>query len=316
MIRSLIAAVVIGVAVHGQALAQWPEREINVIVNYGAGGVTDVATRILTKHMEVKLGKPIIVQNRAGAQATLGPAYVAKQPADGYTVGVVTFSSVAIMPHLMNVPYTIDDFEFVGMYGRFQYGLAVRTDSPYRTVADLVAAAKKAPKPIFFGAPGAPNNIAFFELARKTGAKFEQVSYKSGAETVTALISGQVEAIIQTPSEIVPHVTSGRLRLLASVSPTRWPDRPDMPTMKEQGFDVEIDSWMGLAVPKGTAKNVVAKLESTLIDAVKSEEVITGLRNMGIDPMALTGAQYRQKVQDGYAEIGQQLKRAGITKQQ
>jgi len=315
MIKSLIAGVAVGLAVQGQAQAQWPEKEINVYVNYGAGGVTDVATRILAKAMASKLGKPVVVQNKPGAQATLGPAYVAKQPADGYTVGVVTFSSAAIMPHLMDVPYTIDDFEFVGMYGRFRYGIAVRADSAYRTVADLVAAAKSAPKPVFFGAPGAPNNIAFFELGRKTGARFEQVPYKSGAETVTALVSGQVEAVIQTPSEIVPHVTSGRLRLLASVSPTRWPDRPDMPTMREQGFDVEIDSWMGLAVPKGTPKNVVAKLESTLIEAVKTEEVAAGLRNMGVDPAALTGAQYRQKVRDGYAEIGQQLKRAGLTKQ-
>jgi tripartite-type tricarboxylate transporter receptor subunit TctC len=314
MLKSIIAGVTLVAAVHGQALAQWPEKEVNVIVNYGAGGVTDVATRILTRAMAAKLGKPIVVQNKPGAQATLGPAFVARQPADGYTVGVVTFSAVAIIPHLMNVPYTIDDFEFVGMYGRFRYGIAVRADSPYRTVGDLVAAAKTASNPVFFGAPGAPNNIAFFELARKTGAKFEQVLYKSGADTVTALLSGQVEAIIQTPSEIVPHVTSGNLRLLASVSPSRWPDRPEMPTMREQGFDVEIDSWMGMAVPKGTPKPIVAKLEAAMIEALKSEEVVNSLRTMGIDPIAMTGEQYRQKVRDGHAEIGRQLKLAGLVK--
>ncbi|MDB6001571.1 MAG: hypothetical protein JWP52_3270, partial [Rhizobacter sp.] len=188
---------------------------------------------------------------------------------------------------------------------------AVRADSPYKTVADLVNAAKQG-KSVFFGAPGAPNNIAMYELGRKTGAKFEQVLYKSGGETVMALISGNVEAIIQTPSEIMPHVTSGKLRLLASVSPSRWPDRPEMPTMAESGFDVQIVSWMGLAVPKGTPPAIVERLQQSMFTAMKDKELLKAYGTMGIDPVIMSGAEYEQKIKEGFVEMGKVMKEAGL----
>lgn len=309
----LISAVLVTATVLAGApvLAAYPDKEIKLTVPYGAGGVTDVSARLLAKAMEKDLKTPIVVLNRAGAQATLGPAFVAKQEPDGYNVGVVTFAPMAIVPHMLPVPYTASDFAFVGAYGRFQYGLAVRADSPYKSVADLVTAAKGS-KSVFFGAPGAPNNIAMYELGRKTGAKFEQVLYKSGAETVMALIAGNVEAIIQTPSEIVPHVQSGKLRLLASVSPGRWPDRPDMPTMAESGFDVQIVSWMGLAVPRGTAPDIVARLQQSMFSAMKDKDLLKSLYGMGIDPLSISGAEYAQKINDGFVEMGKALKEAGL----
>ena len=194
-----LAAAAIGMTAT-PALA-WPDKEVTLTVNYGAGGNTDVASRELARAMEADLGRAVVVFNRPGALGTIGPAYVAKQQADGYNVGVVTLSSIAIMPHLMTIPYTARDFEFVAAYGRYRYGVVVRADSPYKSVADLVAAGKQGPG-IFFGAPSAPNNLAMFDLGRVTGAKFEQVSYKSGSETVSALLSKQVDAIVQNLSLI------------------------------------------------------------------------------------------------------------------
>lgn len=292
------------------ALAAYPEKEIKLTIPYAAGGVTDVSARFLARAMEKDLKTPVLVLNRAGAQATLGPAFVAKQEPDGYNVGVLTFAPMTMVPHMLPVPYTASDFAYVGAYGRFQYGLAVRADSPYKTVADLVNAAKA--KPVFFGAPGAPNNIAMWELGRKTGAKFEQVLYKSGSETVLALVAGQVEALIQTPSEILPHVQSGKLRLLASVSPARWPDRPEMPTMAESGFDVQIVSWMGLGVPKGTPPEIVTRLQQSMLAAMKDQDLLKSLLTMGIDPVSMTGAEYGQKIREGYVEMGKALKEAGL----
>lgn len=311
-LKMFSAALITATALVGApALADYPDKEIKLTVPYGAGGVTDVSARLLAKTMGMDLKTPVLVFNRAGAQATLGPAFVAKQEPDGYNVGVVTFAPMAIVPHMLPVPYTANDFAFVGAYGRFQYGLAVRADSPHKTVADLVNAAKGS-KSVFFGAPGAPNNIAMYELGRKTGAKFEQVLYKSGADTVLALIAGNVEAIIQTPSEIMPHVQSGKLRLLASVSPSRWPDRPDMPTMAESGFDVQIVSWMGLAVPKGTAPEIVARLQQSMFTAMKDKDLLKSLYAMGIDPLSITGAEYSKKINEGYIEMGKALKEAGL----
>lgn len=309
--RALLAGVALSFGLASAAFAAYPEREIRLYVGYGAGGVGDVSARLLAKVMEKDLKVPIVVMNRPGAQATLNPAQLAHQEGDGYNVGVLTFAPLAIVPHMQPVPYTARDFTFAGAFGRFQYGLAVRADSPYKTVADLVNAASKG-KSVFFGAPGAPNNVAMFELAKKTGAKFEQVLYKSGNETVMALIAGQVEAIIQTPSEIVPHVKSGKLRLLASVSPERWADRPDMPTMREAGYDVKIESWMGLAVPKSTPAPVVQRIEESMLKATKDKELVQAYQRMGIDPVSISGSEYARMVDDGYVQMGKAMKDLGL----
>jgi len=289
----------------------YPDQEVQLVVNYGAGGVTDVGTRLLAKALEKQLKKSVVVVNKPGAQATLGPAFVARSKPDGYTVGVVTYASIAMVPHLIEVPYVIDDFEYVGTFGRYRYGLVVNADSPYKTVADFVDAAKKSSKPFFFGVPGAPNNIAFFELAKLSGAKFEQVLYKSGIESVSAVVSDQVASTVQTPSEILPLVDSGRLRLLASVSPERWPDRPDVPTMKEAGYDVSISSWLGLALPKGTPTDVRKRLDEALAAAMKDPELVDGLNQMGIDPVWLSGSTYKEKIVTGYKEMRAQLEQTG-----
>jgi tripartite-type tricarboxylate transporter receptor subunit TctC len=312
--KSILPALSLSLVACSAGAATFPDREIKVIVNYGAGGVTDVAARVVTRALEKNLGKPVTVINRPGGQATLGPSFVARQPPDGYTVGVVTFAAVAIVPHLIDVDYTIKDFDFIGGFGQYRYGLAVRADAPYKTVAEFVNAAKAASKPMFFSAPGAPNNLAMWDLGKKSGAKFEQVLYKSGIDSVMAVVSGDVQAVIQTPSEILPQVKGGKIRLLASVSPERWSDMPEIPTMREAGFDVQINSWMGLAVPKNTPKEVVARLQDALMTSMKDPQVIQALKSMGIDPLTMSGAEYTKKVSDGYVEMGKALKENGLAK--
>ena len=293
--------------------ADYPDREVSLIVNYGAGGNTDVTARVLAKGMQKHLGKPIIVINKPGAEGTVGPAFLATQKPDGYTFGVVTYSTIAIQPHLRDLSYTIKDFEFVAGYGRFRYGVVVRADSSYKTLDDLVKAGKSGPG-IFFGAPSAPNNLALFELGRKTGAKFEQAPYKSGSETVTALLGGQVEVIVQNPSDVLAQIQSGKLRLLASASPVRWREFPDVPTMKEAGHDVEIDSWLGIAVPKGTPRPIVEKLQQAVLAALKDPEVLEKITLAGVDAEALTGAQYEKLLIQGAETMGRALKASGLAK--
>ena len=291
----------------------FPAHEVSMIVNYGAGGTTDVATRALAQTMEKILGKPIVVQNKPGALGTLTPAYVARQKPDGYQIGVVTYSTVAIMPHLMDLTYSMKDFEFIAGFGRFRYGIAVNADSPYQTLADLIAAAKEG-KGLFFGTTSAPNNLAIFELTRLAGAQFEHISYKSGGEAVTALLSKQVHVIVQNPPDIMPHIKAGKLRLLASASPMRWPELPDVRTIKEQGFDIEIDSWLGLAVPKGTPAAIVKVLEDATLKAMSDPALSTRMTQMGVDPASLSAKQYLDILEKGYIEMGNAIKAAKIPK--
>lgn len=310
--RYLLAGLCISFSMPMVCAASYPDREVRLIVNYGAGGVTDVAARLLAKALEQELKKPVVVENKAGAQATLGPAHLMRQAPDGYTLGIITLSAVSITPHMIDVPYTIDDFEFVGGSGRYRYGLAVQADAPFKTVQEFVQAARDAKgHPLFFGTPGAPNNLAFFDIAKKTGANLEQVLYKSGTEAVTALAAGQIAAVIQTPSEITPFVESGKVRLLASVSPDRWQTLPEMPTLKEAGVDVEIGSWMGVAVPKGTPAAVRSRLEQALAAAMKNPDLVSGLSKMGIDPAYLSGQDYAQLLKQEYKLMLPRLEAAG-----
>ena len=292
--------------------AAYPEKDISVIVPYGAGGSTDVIVRTVSQHMQRSLGKAVVATNRTGAQATLGPALVAKAPADGYTMGALTYSAVAITPHLMPVPYTVESFDYIGAFGRYQFGLAVRADAPYKTLQEFVAHAKNATKPVFFGSGGAPNNLAFFALGRNTGAKFEEVTYKGGLESVNALLGGQVEAVIQAPSEILPHVKSGSLRLLASASPTRWKESPDTPTLNEAGHNVEIDSWVGFIVPAGTPVAARQALAQAAKAAVEDSHVRSSLSSMGVESSWMPGEQFKRNLADLHRAMPAQLKEAGM----
>lgn len=291
----------------------FPDRPVTLVVNYGAGGNTDVSARALARGLERALGQPVVVTNRAGAEGTLGPAFVATQRPDGYTIGVVTYSTIAIQPHVRELPFTLDSFDVIGGYGRFRYGVVVRADSPYRSVADLVAAGRGA-NPVFFGAPSAPNNLALLELGRLTGAKFEQVTYRSGAETVVALMGRQVEAIVQNPSDVVPQIRAGQLRLLASASPMRWSEFPEVPTLKEAGFEVEIDSWLGIAAPRGLPDGVRAALENALLASLRDADIAGAVAATGVDPQALPGRDYAALLQAGHAAMGPILRRAGMAR--
>jgi len=313
--RTLLPVMLGGFLLPGMAgaRAEWPEREIQLVVNYGAGGNTDVSARAFAKGLERQLGKPVVVTNRPGAEGTIGPSFVATQKPDGYTLGVITYSTIAIQPHLREVPYTIGSFDFIAGYGRFRYGITVRADSPYKTLEDLVRAGKTGTG-LFFGAPSAPNNLALFELARVTGARFEQVQYKSGAETVVALLGRQVDVIVQNPSDVVSQIRAGQLRLLASASPMRWREFPDVPTVKEVGYDVEIDSWLGVGVPKGTPHEIVAKLEAAALAALRDPTVAEQIAATGVDPEALPGRQYEALLAKGFETMGPMLRRAGLAR--
>lgn len=289
----------------------FPNKEILLTVNYGPGSNTDVASRILANGLEKELGKPVVVDNKAGALGTLSVSALAKQKPDPYRVGVVTYATQAISPHLQNVTYTTDDFRFICGFGRYRYGIAVRADAPYKNIDEFVAASKKG-KPIFFGGTSTPNVLALLELGRVSGGSFQQVSFKSGAEVATALMGGHINAMVQNPSDIMPHVQSGKFRLLASASPIRWPEEPNVPTLREAGYPVEVDSWLGLALKSGSSEASSERLEQACLAAVKNPEIAQRIQATGVDPAGLTGAQYLSALKEGYTKMGAAIKAAKL----
>ncbi|MBK0393764.1 tripartite tricarboxylate transporter substrate binding protein [Ramlibacter algicola] len=291
----------------------WPTHELTMYVNYGPGSATDLVARALAGEMEKAIGQPVIVQNKPGAQGTLGPAFFARRPADGYSFGILSFAPAAIAPHMMDVAYKLDDFDVVAGIGRYRYGVAVRADSPYRTVKDLVDAAKSG-KGVSFTATGAPNNLALLKLGTLTGGSFTFVPMKSGPDSVNAVLGSHVDAVVQTPSDIMPFVQSGQMRLLASVSPVRWSELPDTPTMKEAGYNVEIDSWTGIAAPRGLPPEVLRTLEQAALKAVQSPAYQQRVKQFGVDPLAMDARSYRAFLEAGYRDMAKALRDAGMAK--
>lgn len=307
-----LTIVIVGGAsyVKAAAASNYPDRPITMTVGYGAGGGSDVATRLLARIMEKNLGQSIVIVNKPGAQATINAGYVAKSPTDGYTVGSITMAPIVVVPHMAPVSYTTDDFTFIGGFGRFSYAIAVHADSPYKTVADLVAVAKR--QPVFFSAAGSPNNIGMFDLGKKSGGQFEQVLYKSGSEAVLALASGNVQATVQPPGDLLPQMASGKIRVIASISADRISSWPDVPTVREQGYDVAIESWMGVAVPAGTPAPIVKKLEASLLLAMKDPEMVNGLKQFNLDPIPKGSDDYTKLIKEQYEIIGLSIKENGL----
>ncbi|WP_043342134.1 Bug family tripartite tricarboxylate transporter substrate binding protein [Belnapia moabensis] len=292
--------------------AGYPDREITAIVQYAAGGSTDVATRAVLAEAEKLIGVPVQVINRPGGQGTVGPQTIAAARPDGYTIGTGGLNSIAVTPHMLQVSYTPDSFTYLPAYAGFRYGIGVRAESPLRSLEDLIAAGRS--RRVTFGATGAPNNLGMFALGRMTGARFQFIPFPSGAEAVTATMGGHVEAVIQAPPEMLPAIQSGRLRLLASASPDRWDEVPDVPTVREMGHDLVVQATVGFVAPRGLPEDRLRILNEALQRAAQSPNVHAMLLRIGMLPQPMTAELFERTVRDAYASAGPALREAGLAR--
>ncbi|MCB2228836.1 MAG: tripartite tricarboxylate transporter substrate binding protein [Desulfarculaceae bacterium] len=300
----------------GAALAKYPDKPITFIVNYGAGGTTDLTSRLLCSVAEKPLGQPITVVNKAGGGGTVGPTYLATRKPNGYTIGVTSFSPMGVAPHLMKVNYKIKDFAFIAGVCRYLYGIAVKADSPYKTFGDLMKAIESG-KRITMATPSPVQYLIFPRLAAVTGKKMDNVvwvRYKSGKETTVALLGGHVDLIVGNPMDIAPQVKTGQMRMLASCSPVRWPLLPDVPTLRELGYKTDIDSWLGFAAPAGIKADRRAKLQAAFKAAVADKVIQKKMVDLGMAPMFMSGPDYEKFCLKGYDEMGRDLKALGLGK--
>jgi tripartite-type tricarboxylate transporter receptor subunit TctC len=294
------------------ARAAWPEREITVLVAYGAGGSTDVCTRAVASEAERILGVPVQIVNRTGGQGTSAPAQLTSMRADGYTLATAGMAALAIMPHVMDLSYTLDDFTYLPGYARYLYGIAVPADSPWRTAQQLVEAGKA--RRVTFAAAGAPQNVGMFELNAKLGTRFGFVPFPGGAEAVTAAIGKHVEFVVQNPPEMLPALQSGRLRLIASASDVRWKEFPDVPTLREQGINLAVDSVLGLVGPRGMPAERTELLSRVFLQAAQAPVVAETLGRFGMIPAPVAAPDFERMQRTAFAEFGPHLRAAGLAK--
>ncbi|MEJ5991680.1 tripartite tricarboxylate transporter substrate binding protein [Ramlibacter sp. PS3R-8] len=297
--RQLALAVFFGLAiaaVPAHAQGQWPSKPITYVVPFGAGGTTDVLARLVTPKVGTALGTTFVIENRAGAGGSMGSDYTAKAAPDGYTIQGGTISSHAINVSLYSkLAYDpIKNFQPITMIGSMPNILVVRADSPYKSVQDVIAAAKAKPGTINYASSGNGTSQhlsgVFFE--QMTGGKMVHVPYKSSAESLNAILSGQgADVIFENLAPALPHIKAGKLRALGVTSEKRSASVPEVPAIAETLPGFEIVSWQAIFAPAGVPKPVVDRLSAEMIKAIKDPEIRNNLVAQGIEPGGMTPAE-------------------------
>ena len=314
--RTFISAV--GLAAAAPAFADtWPSRQIRVIVPYPPGGPTDISTRIVLEKAGHLLGQPMLFDNKGGASGMLGAEIAKNQPPDGYTFLATTVAMLAITRHLQPIPIDPDkDFLTVARMSTPWMALAIHPSVPANTLAEFVAYVKANPGKVNFGSAGLGTITQLFGemLNIEAGIKMVHVPYKGSAQATQDLLGGQVQA--QFDQTVLPHILAGRLKGLAIVNDTRWPQKPDIPTLREQGYGKEGgDSWYGLLAPAGTPDAIVTRMAKAIEQAVTSPEVIEKLDKGGAKPTYLGPAAMRAEVDKESRMFADIIKRGHVTLQ-
>ena len=269
-----------------QAQDKYPSKPITWVCPYAAGGNADSRSRQVAKAMSAILGQPIIIDNKAGAGGNIGTEVIARGKPDGYTIGMGNFAPLAVN-HALFKKLNFDPANDIVPIGLIEKGpliLMVRNDSPYKSVKDIVAAAKAAPGKLSFasGGIGGSHHLSGALLENAAGIDLIHAPYKSGAAGATDLMGGQVQMMFEQMYSAMPAIKGGRLRALAITSKTRSPLLPDLPTMAEQGFPaVEVLNWQGLVAPKGISTELVKTLNAALNKALQDPEVKEKILSQG-----------------------------------
>jgi tripartite-type tricarboxylate transporter receptor subunit TctC len=272
---------------YGASAQQYPNKPIHLIVPFGPGGFTDVAARILQKELQPVLGQPIIVENKPGAGSTIGTDFVAKAPPDGYNLVMISTTHV-ISPHLYKeMPYDpIKDFTPVMKLAEGPYVLVVNSQTPYRNVGDLIAAAKAKPGTIDFASSGngSSQHLVGALFMNMSGAKLNHVPYKGSNQAMQDVIGGQVPVSFVGMPNALPNLASGKIRALAVTTKRRDAELPNVPTMDEagvKGYDATI--WLALLAPKGTPADVVQKINAAVTKVLSTPDAKKLMTSAGVD---------------------------------
>ncbi|MES2191098.1 MAG: tripartite tricarboxylate transporter substrate binding protein [Pseudomonadota bacterium] len=274
-----------------QAMAQaFPAKPVKVVVGYSAGGAVDIVARTIAQSMATSMGQPVIVDNKPGAGTNIAVKSVIDAPADGYTLLMAANALAANMALYKPAPFDAErELVPVSLVGRVPVVIAVNAAAPYASIAKLIEAARARPGYISFASPGngSTPHMAVELFARAAGMSLQHVPYRGGAQAITDTIGGQVPLIAINALEVLPHVKSGKLRVLAVLTPNRSSIFPDAPTIAESGFPgFEASVWYGLAAPAATPKPVITRLHAEVQKALQTAEVRERMASVGGEVVA------------------------------
>jgi tripartite-type tricarboxylate transporter receptor subunit TctC len=317
-VLTMVSAWVLAMGLAAPAGAQqYPTQTIRMISSFGAGGGSDIIARILAQRMQEKLGQNVIVENRPGAGGVLGNELVANAPKDGYTLGVQTAGQIIASVITKNMRYdAVGAFDWIGQIATAGLFIVVRPDSPYKDIKTLVAAAKAEPGKIVFGSPGfaATQHLAGELFKQTAGIQMLHVPYRTSPEVLAALLSKQVDVVIDTITALLGQVQSGAVRALAVTGKDRFPTTPDIPPATESGVvpGYDVNTWYGLYGPKGMPPAVVAKLNTTLNEMLTEAPIRERLGKIGAVVKGSTPAEFAQLMASEHAKWSKVREAAGI----
>jgi tripartite-type tricarboxylate transporter receptor subunit TctC len=314
--KTLVAAL-FALALAFPAAAQYPERPVTLLNGYPAGGNVDIVSRLLIEGMRPKFPKGLVIVYKPGAAGAVAVTELARSQPDGYTIILTPHSALVIAAQVQDLAYkTPDDYDpFMNVVSYYPM-LAVRTESPYKTARELVADAKANPGKVRVGSPGegTSSHLNLEEFMSKAGIKMIHAPYQGWAHSSTAVLGGHIDAVVAQPAELKGQVDGKRMRVLIAFQPQRHPVFPDVPTAKEQGWDVANGVWFLLMAPKGTPAPVLKYLHDAAKAAVEEPRFAQTLGARGIDVDYRPGDVLRADLWREYKAHTEILRRIGMLK--
>jgi tripartite-type tricarboxylate transporter receptor subunit TctC len=301
-------ALALGIAAPSVVEAQepWPSRSISFLVPYGAGGYTDLVARLTARYVEKALGKPVVVENRAGAGGIVGTQFVVNAAPNGYTFCVCSVGAISVAPFYQKVGYDpVQDLAPVGIVSSIAQAVIVKKDLPVTTMSELVAYAKANPGKLNYGSSGAGGLTHFsVELFQaRTGTKVVHVPFKSGALATAAVMAGEIDFSFANMTDALPQVEAGTVRGLAVTSLGRSPYLPSLPSVHETVVpDFLVETWNGIMAPAKTPDPIVGRLAEVLMKMADDPEVKDVMRRSGANTVKTTPDQYREQIQQEIAQ--------------
>ena len=314
-----VVSMALGLFSATQVWAQsYPQKPIRLIVPLAAGSAVDNAARIVMQKVSSNMGAAIAIENQAGAAGLIGADRVAKSAPDGYTLGGFNDSIMTMLPNLQaKMPWDIlKDFEPISLVATVEWGVVVPSDSPIKTAADLIAAAKKAPGQLNYGSGGngSPQHIAMALFASQAGVQLTHVPYKGATQAAVGVAGHEVQVAFQGIATVSSLIKAGKLRLIGVTTPRRLAQFPDVPTVSESGLNgFEFNSWFAMMAPAGTPKPIVEKLQTEIAKALADPSIKEQLFGLGLSPRGTSSDQLATELRAQFAKYGNLIRQANIT---
>ncbi len=303
-------------ASHARA-QDYPQKPVRLVVPYAAGGLPDTIARTLAQRFADDFGQQFVIDNRAGGGGLPGCEFVARSPADGYTLLVGDVSQMSINPFIYKVlPYDpVRDFSPISLVGLSPLFLVLHPSVPANTFQELVAYARAHPGQLNYGSSGSGSvhHLAVEAMKYALGLDLVHIPFKGTGQSVPALLGGQVSMLYSALPAIAPHVKTGKVKLVAASTITRSPQAPDIPAVAELGIaDYDYPAEIGLLAPIGTPAPIIARLNAEIVRALKHPEARARFANLGIDPVGGTPEAYGERIRSGMEKYSRVVRIAGV----